>query len=50
VRKKSERATSKRRASEQCGRAACTRGERERERSRDRVSNLREKFVHGYIL
>ena len=24
--------------------------ERERERSRECVSNLREKFVHGYIL
>ena len=51
MRKKSERATSERRAREQCGRATCKRErERERERSRERVSNLREKFVHGYIL
>ena len=41
---KSERATSERRAREQHVR------ERERERGRESVSNLREKLVRGYIL
>ena len=40
MREKSERATSKRRAREQCGRAACKRRERERERERERGAEI----------